>query len=509
MVRLAAATVSTHAAAAAERIATEGGNAVDAAIAASLIGMVAEPGVVSLGGGGFFTIWAPDSDPVVIDGYAAMPGLGRPPERFGGGVFDAWMAYGGGMTTTVGHGSVAVPGAIAACETASSRFGALPWAAVVEPAIELADAGFPLSEASHRYLTHCHETIFGWHPPSRAAIHDADGNLLPVGARIEIPYLADTLRSVAGEGAGGFYSGPIAERIVADMDSGGGLLTLDDLREYRVEIREPLRKTIRNWEVSTNPPPAVGGSTLAALLMLMGAEPDTGWNEGAYTMFVNAQRAVFRFRREELDGSGDIYAAAARLLTLAGEGEWDAARHSPSTIHTSVVDGMGVACAATFSAGYGAGVMPPGTGIWMNNSLGEIELNPGGFRGTRPGTRLLSNMAPTVARSADGTVVAIGSPGADRITTAILQSFLNFANLGMPLQEAVTHPRLHVELEDDGTRVAYEPGVRLPDGLGGATRRFDHPDMFFGGVAAAARHPSGELDAGVDPRRSGKAVITG
>ena len=508
MARIAAATVSEYASAAARHVTDAGGNAVDATVAASIVGMVSEPGVVSLGGGGFFTIWPPDGPPMTIDGYAAMPGKGQDPSRFGGGVFDAWMAYGGGVTTTVGHGSVAVPGALAACERAVELYGAAPWETVLAPAIELADGGFPMSMAAYRYLSHCHDTIFGWHEPSFRALHTNDGALIEPGGIVRISDLADSLRLIASEGVSAFYGGSLARRIVDDMDAGGGLVTLEDLAGYHVESRTPLQVRTGEWEIATNPPPAVGGTTLAALLLLMSGEPRGSWTPAALSRLVAAQLAVFGYRRDRLDHSTDLLRDADELLeTIRRVGaEW--AMRSPSTIHTSTVDSDGLACAATFSAGYGSGVMAPGTGIWLNNSLGELELNPGGLHSAEPGRRLLSNMAPTVGRRADGATLAIGSPGADRITTAILQSFLNFSNLGMSLSEAVERPRLHVELSDEGARVAFEPGLDL-DPIDVPTRPFDHPDMFFGGVAAAALHSDGTLEAGVDPRRSGHGLVTG
>jgi len=508
MVRIAAATVSEHASTAARYVADAGGNAVDAAVAASIVGMVSEPGVVSLGGGGFLTIWSPGGRPTTIDGYAAMPGIGQDPSRFGGGVFDAWMAYGGGLTTTIGHGSVAVPGALAACATAVERYGVVPWETVLAPAIELADEGFPMSMAAYRYLSHCHDTIFGWHEPSFGALHTKGGALIEPGGTVRIPDLADSLRAIGSEGVSVFYRGALARRIVDDMDTGGGLLTMEDLARYHVETRLPLQVRTGGWEVATNPPPAVGGTTLAALLLLMGGEPHGSWTQAALSRLVTAQLAVFGYRRDRLDGSSDLVRDAQLLIDTIGRVGPEWALRSPSTIHTSVADSDGLACAATFSAGYGSGVMALGTGIWLNNSLGELELNPGGLHSIQPGRRLMSNMAPTVARTADGAVVAIGSPGADRITTAILQSFLNFSNLEMSLSEAVEQPRLHVEFSEEGARVAFEPGVELgPIDL--PIRPFDHPDMFFGGVAAAALHPDGTLEAGVDPRRSGHTLVTG
>lgn len=506
MTRLAAAAVSPYASGAAEQIAAQGGNAVDAAVAASLVGMVSEPGIVALGAGGFLTIWPPKGDPCTIDGYAAMPGIGQDPSRFGGGIFDAWMAYGGGMTTTVGPGSVAVPGALAACHMASARFGKLPWRLLVEPAIDLARQGFELSAAASRYLEHCHDTIFGWHKASRSALHDQNGKVVKEGDLLHIEGLAESLQEIADEGAGTFYRGSLAHRILEDIDGGGGLLTEADMAGYEALPRDSLVVRHSGWDIATNPPPAVGGVALAAMIRLMGNEPIDGWTKVALDRLVRVQRAVFAHRRERLDGADDIAIEAELLLRAIDEEGAAWLRGSPSTIHTSAIDESGLACAATFSAGYGSGVMPPGTGIWLNNSLGELELNPGGLHTLMPGQRLLSNMAPTVARGRSGSVVAIGSPGADRITTAILQSFLNYVGLGMNLQEAVTYPRLHVESVDGSFRVAYEPGLAV-ESLGYSTRAFDGEDMFFGGVAAVALHPDSTLEAGVDPRRSGAAFV--
>ncbi len=198
---------------------------------------------------------------------------------------------------------------------------------------------------------------------------------------------------------------------------------------------------------------------------------------------------------------------AVRVLELAEGDEWRGQLTSPATVHISAVDDSGLACATTLSAGYGSGVMPPGTGIWLNNSLGEIELNSGGPHTQPPGSRMVSNMAPTVARREDGAVLAIGSPGADRITTALLQTLVNFANLGLSLQEAVDHPRLHLLLADAPT-VAFEPGLPT-DNVALETRPFPTQDMFFGGVAAALWEPAEGFHTAADPRRTGGTAVGG
>jgi gamma-glutamyltranspeptidase/glutathione hydrolase len=181
---------------------------------------------------------------------------------------------------------------------------------------------------------------------------------------------------------------------------------------------------------------------------------------------------------------------------------------SPSTAHISAADLSGLACSITVSAGYGSGAMPAGTGIWLNNSLGELELHPAGYHGLPPGTRLVSNMAPTTVRH-DGGALAIGSPGADRITTALSSVLLNHLVVGMSLDEAVTHPRVHAEVFDAQPTIAAEPGVPLGAIDDMVLRPFPNPSMYFGGVTAARSHPVHGLSATSDPRRAGAIAAGG
>ena len=203
---------------------------------------------------------------------------------------------------------------------------------------------------------------------------------------------------------------------------------------------------------------------------------------------------------------------------MVAEG-WDPVAHaSASTVHVSVVDEHGMACAATASAGYGSGATIPGTGILLNNCLGEPELNRRGVHALTPGTRMASNMAPSVGRQVDGSVLAIGSPGADRITTALAQVLAGYALGGLDLQAAVDAPRLHVRHLTDGpdgsargeapgVRVDYEADLAMPD-LG--LPSYEHParSMFFGGVAAALVRPDGGLEAAADPRRAAAVAVS-
>jgi gamma-glutamyltranspeptidase/glutathione hydrolase len=266
---------------------------------------------------------------------------------------------------------------------------------------------------------------------------------------------------------------------------------------------------VDDWQVATNPAPAIGGAVLAALLLLLDDHPFHAWTAEETARMVEVQRAVLRYRARHLDEPGARNGPVRALLEAARVGDHRRLLESGSTVHTSAVDSEGLACSVTVSAGYGSGVVVPGTGLWLNNSLGELELQPHGLSSFRPGDRLPSNMAPTIARRADGSVLAIGSPGASRITTALAQVVLNFIHLGMSLGDAVAHPRLHVEVFEGKPTIAFEPGLPVEAWGDLTARRFPGPSMYFGGVGAAMWDPvAGHFEA-TDPRRSGATAVAG
>lgn len=507
MTRVAVAAPNQPAADAGVRLATEGGNAVDAALAATLVTMVNEIGVVSPGAGGFVTARLGGRPPVTVDGWVEMPGRGLPPERFGRGVWDITTEYGGHTTLTVGHGSVATPGAMKALDLVHREFGRAPWREVVRPAVEIARSGFPLGPTSAYYLSYTHDLIFGWHPPSRAVVHDAAGAPIPAGSTVLVPDLAEALELIGDEGADAMYVGDLAALIADDMAENDGLLTRADLAAYTAVVREPLIVEQNGWTLATNPPPAVGGVALASMLALLDGVPaGESWSLAETGRLAAVQHAVLGRRLAELDREDSRLLAGKQLLDLAAAGDLRALG-SPSTATVSVVDDAGDACAVTVSSGYGAGVLTPGTGIWMNNALGEQELIHGGPHSLPVGTRLTSNMAPSVARrDRDGAVLAIGSPGSDRISTAIAQVYALFSHGGAGLEDAVRHPRLHVRVRDDVT-VDHEDDLALPDNLPLGSRAMPPHSMYFGGVAATLWDPADGLTAVGDPRRAGATAL--
>jgi gamma-glutamyltranspeptidase/glutathione hydrolase len=508
MSRTVVAAASVVAAEAGSAVADAGGNAVDAAIAATVGSMSTELGIVSPGGGAFITIWPPQGEPIVIDAYAEMPGRGLERGR-AARTERVFMEYGGGMETVVGWGSVATPGAFAGFDVASSGFGAAPWAELFDTTIAVLRDGFPVSQATGYYLGYAHDVIYGWNSESIAIHHRADGTPLRDGDTVTNVPLADCLTDIAQEGADLLYRGDLGAALARASEERGGLITRHDLEEYAPVVRPPSRIGMRGWDIATNAPPAVGGVTLTALLRLIERLHIRGWSAPEVAKYAAAQNAVFSFRRVELDGHTDRFIGSDLLLSLADAGDPVAIHRSPSTVHASAVDETGLACSITASAGYGSGAVIPGTGFGLNNSLGELELTTEGLHVLEPGTRLLSNMAPTCARSPEGEVFALGSPGADRITSAIASVLMNHIVCGMSLDDAVSHPRIHAEIFDGEAMLAVEPGIDTSHVEGLGIRELPELSMYFGGVQAAM-WDGGEVLAGTaDARRTGAVRVGG
>ena len=477
-----------------------GGNAVDAAIASMVVAMSTEPGVVSPMGGAYLTIWAAGTEPVTIDGNVEMPGRGLPQERFGEGLLEFHLNYGGGVTVFAGHGSVGLPGAFAALGLAHERYGAGAWAENLAPAIKVARDGFRLGSAAASYLALTTDSLFAWDPETRRALRRADGSPFEAGDHIVDHDLAASLHQIAERGAAEVYTGEIGRALASDARARGGLITEADLAAYAAVSRPSLRVAVGDWDLATNPPPSVGGPMLAVMLGELIRRGHTRWVD-----VIEVQRQVLTYRTEVHDFSPDLEEDGYRLLEEVRRQGLAGLSTSASTAHISTVDSDGLACSITASSGYSSGATIPGTGLMLNNCLGEPELNRLGLHVLPPGTRLASNMAPSVARRANGEVLAIGSPGTDRITTALMQVLTRHCLGGEELGEAIAAPRAHVRVAKGmPTRVEFEPD---PD-LEAALTHLHMPGnahapqaMFFGGVGGAARSATGVLYAAGDPRR--------
>ena len=473
-----------------------GGNAADAAVAAMLASMAAEPLFTGLGAGGYLLHAAPGEPPVLLDFFVEAPG--RDPASGTAELLPVDVSFGDAVQVFhIGPASVGTPGVVAGIAEASRRFGTLPLADLAAPAARLAARGVQIVPEQAYVI----EILSGivTSTPEAAAIFAPGGSLLKAGDVVRQPELADALTRLGAEGAEPFYTGDVAAAIAEWLSARGGQLSAADLAAYEVVDRRPVRTCYRGHEVVTNPPPSAGGILIAAVL----SELDRLPAPVAPAALVEAMAAAQRRRTPEFLTGLDAPGFTERFLGPAGR------PGSPgrlgSTTHISVIDGDGGACAVTCSAGACSGVIVPGTGVHLNNMLGEQDLNPLGFHTFPAGRRLPSMMAPTIVERDGAPRLVLGSAGSNRIRSAILQTILRLVDEGLHAPQAIEAPRLHFEAD-----VIYaEPGIDLTpiEHAGWAVARFRARNLFFGGVQAVERDEAGRLYGGGDPRRGGAAVV--
>ncbi|MGB3681996.1 MAG: gamma-glutamyltransferase [Rubrobacteraceae bacterium] len=494
-----------YAAAAAAEVYSSGGNAADAAVAAAAAVSITEPLMSSIGGGGFALVRTPERAEL-IDYYDAMPGKGLPGSAFGAGgnPKSVILKYGAGVRSTVGGASCAVPGALRGWEMLLRRHGRLSLAEALGPAIRLAREGFLLCKTSGMWFQVAEE-VLRLTDETRKNFYNGERVYLE-GERVRFPEISDTLEAIGDEGADLFYEGELAEKISSYILEMGGIITGRDLAEYGPIIREPMSVGYGAGDIYTNCPPSAGGPTLAQMLKVVSAYDLASMPAEDYVkVMAGAMKYALRDRETEYM-EGPENASVAERLTSEEYAKVQRTRifGSPQTSHLSCLDSEGMAVSITASMGYGSGLVIPGTGIPMNNTLGEPELNPKGFHALKPGERLISSMSPTIVSSDEGGVISLGSPGASRIPTAILQAVTNVLDFGMSVDDAVRAPRFHSE----GDLFAYEAGVPGSNlDAYGRVLPFDEPNMYFGGVNAVRLTPEGALEAEADPRRSGGAAF--
>jgi gamma-glutamyltranspeptidase/glutathione hydrolase len=465
-----------------------GGNAVDAALGAMLASFACEPLLTGLGAGGYMLVVAPGETPVLLDFFVEAPGRGADHSRRAE-LVPISVSFGDAIQVfNIGAASVGAFGVPAGVCEASQRFGRLPLAELAEPAAALARDGVELNRQQAYVVKILGDIVTA--TPECAELFAPGGTLVAEGDIVRQPELGDALELLASEGAAPFYTGEIAAAIVDWVGERGGSLTVEDLRSYVVAAREPVRVAYRDRQVLTNPPPSAGGILIAHALRLLDSEP--GPPDVARLVDV-MERTQAERTPEFLDGLGDPR-FMERFLGRLG-----------STTHIAVLDRDGWACSVTCSNGSCSGIVVPGTGVHLNNMLGEQDLNPLGFHKYPAGRRLPSMMAPTVVlRDAEPELV-LGSAGSNRIRSAILQTIIRVIDERTPVRGAVEAPRIHFE---DGV-VYAEPGVDT-EPLEHADRvlsRFRERNLFFGGVQAVARDPQGTLGGGGDPRRGGAAIV--
>ncbi len=492
------------------QLAEMGGNAVDIAVGAALTATVSEALMCSLGGSAFINIKLPGQDPELIDGADMMPHI---PEADLNSEDKAWktadIPYGDGISINVGHASVAVPGMLRALELAWQRRGSLPWEEVLAPAIALAKSGTTANQTLVMWLGMAGHSVFFEQKESRETFFPDGSTPLQQGEFYKPPHLDSTLEEVARNGADSLYRGDLGAAFAEEITSNNGYVTLEDLAAYRATVRKPIRLQSHGYQLALNPPPSIGGAMAGSMVQMYDALWRAEMTEAERNLTIaKIQRTMFSLRHQE--GSGDWSdERAAQILEKSWLEKFFHKTFSPNTMHMSVATGDGAVVAITMSNGYGSGISIPGTGIPTNNSLGEPELNPAGYFTIPAGGRLVSNMSPTVVWDDRGTSLAMGSPGASRITTTILQGWIRLGFENMSFEDMVRAPRLHVEYIAEGFVVQHEPGIDVS--LAGEEfrlRAFDKPDMYFGALNVAGVDSNGTLHALADTRRHGAQFIT-
>jgi len=429
----------------------QGGNAVDAAVAAMLMSFVSEPLLTGLGAGGYMLVAGAGRAPTVLDFFVQSPRREAPPGPVARAELEPIEVSFGDAEQVfhVGPASCGVYGAPAGACEAARRWGTMALEQLVAP---------------------------------------ARGRVLREGERLHNGDLADNLALLAREGAEPFYRGEVAAAVSDWLGARGGTLCAADLAAYHAIEREPVRVAYRDREILTNPPPSAGGTLLAYALALLDRDAPPPMLRAVVAAMAAAQSER---TPEFLEG-----------LQEQGFHERFLARRLGSTTHISVIDSSGLACSVTCTNGEGSGVVVPGTGIHLNNVMGEEDLNPLGFHRHPAGRRMPSMMAPTIGMRDGEVELVLGSAGSNRIRSALLQTIVAFVDHRMSAREAVDAPRVHFE----GGVLYSEPGIDLAELEDGpALVRFRAPNLFFGGVQAALRR-DGELSGAGDPRRGGVAV---
>jgi len=523
---------SSGAALAGARILDEGGNAVDAAVAAAFALGATEPGGSGIGGATSILIRTPDGRSVAFDGSPPAPLAVRPEVLAGLAARDGLF----------GHPTVAVPTTVAVLAAALERYGTFTFDRVVEPSVALARRGYLMGFTERAFLGDYLRKIVGSPLLSRDRVRG--GRPLPVGTRIALPKLARTLRLLARRGPDEFYRGAVASAIEQDMRRHGGFVGRADLALVRAVARDPVRGGYRGRQVLSLGRPSGGTAVIIALQILDHvapgklASPSVERAELLADAVRIAQADADRIGRDALSGgraleqellSGAHAAARARLAASPGPVPEDAlAGLDPpphgdgNTSHVSVIDADGTVVSLTQSLGryFGASVGHPDLGFPYNCLLEAFELeDPSHPRHLRPRATAPSTTAPTILLGRqDEPVAALGSAGSERITSAVVDVVVALVDGELPLPAAVSAPRVLWTGEHDG-RIALEIAPPVTDATAAALEARGWTDVYalrfpartidlvyFGGVNAVAREADGTLVAAGDPRRDGAAA---
>ncbi len=498
-----------------------GGNVFDAVVAAVMASFVVEPTLTSPGGGGFLLAHPQTGRDILFDFFTQTPRQKRPSHELD--FYPVDVNFGAvSQEFHIGLGSMAVPGAIAGLFQVHQRLGRLPIAVVAEPAIHYARNGIEMT-AFQAYCFQILEPILLANATARQ-IYTRDGKLLQAGMQLVMPELAETLSYLVAEGSRGFYQGEIAQRLVKDCQERGGYLTIADLEQYQVIERSPLITQYRGKTVLTNPPPSAGGTLISFALGLLAKIDLTALSFGSIEhlrLMAKVMQLTNLARKDGYDSRlyeanvAEEFLATDRLIEYSNElpaivqsaGNPGTTNKWGSTTQVSAIDRDGNAASVTTTNGEGSSYVIPGTGIMMNNMLGEADLHPNGFHQWQPNVRISSMMSPTMVLADHHPELVLGSGGSNRIRTAILQVLCNWADFGMSIEAAVNAPRIHWEAGVFNVEPGFGSLVidRTAFPFNGQLELWGRQNFFFGGVHAVTR--DAELAGAGDRRREGVVQI--
>ena len=510
----------------------KGGNAFDAMIATELALAVAYPNAGNIGGGGFMVYRLGSGERGALDYREKAPAKAHR---------DMYLDKNGKVIadkSTLGALAVGVPGTIAGIFEVYQKFGSLPIGELIQPAIDLARKGVLITELqANSYMNKNVELI-----------KQANNYVTPfengwkAGERFKYEELAKTLERIRDNGSYEFYNGETAKRIVSYVQELGGILSLDDLRNYRAQWRKPITFTYKDYTISSMPLPSSGGICLAQILKSVepyniGQYPHNG--EQYIQLLVEAERRAYADRAYYMGDADFVKVPTQQLLSpdylkeRMSSFSWDKASksteiahgkivgyESDETTHYSIVDRFGnaVAVTTTLNTNYGSKVYVKGGGFFLNNQMDDFSVKPGepntyGLVGSEknaiaPNKRMLSSMSPTIIEKDGKLFMVIGTPGGSTIITSVLQCFLNVAEYGMTMQQSVSKPRFHHQwLPDD---VMYEPKGFAPEVIAHLKAKGYKPReenfVIIGKVDAILVQPDGTLEGGADPRGDDTAV---
>ena len=473
---------------AAVEILKKGGNAFDAAVGAGFAGAVAEQTLTSLGGGGFLLARTNQGEEVLFDFFTDTPGRGLTNNDLDPHFFPVTIHFpGSDQDFNIGLGSVAVPGNLKGFLHVHKRLGRLPLEEILQPAILLASEGLELNDWQGYFLNLLEPIVT--HSPVGRKLYTLDGACAKQGDHITNPEIADFLSQLPKDQGENFYNGDLAKTIGKDMQAGQGLLTAADLAAYKVIERTPLAIGYRDYTLLTNPHPSMGGSLIGlALSLLETQDMSIKYHSPAHVL----QSAKLMTEVERLREQG----INAQSMEKSGE---KLRQFSRGTTHISVADAEGNVASMTCSNGEGSGYFVPGTGVMLNNMMGEDDLHPEGFHSSPPGQRVSSMMSPSLLLKNNEVAMVIGSGGSKRIRTAITQVISSIVDFGIPVQQAVEAARIHW----DGSIMQVEPG--LPQESLDALQQhwpvniWSAIDVYFGGAHTVLP----DIAGGGDPRRGG------